>query len=105
MTYIKYGFKILLRCTKTWSTKIFSHITLSEYSIMLLMQITGKWTACHWSVADLRFVVQELLDQLTTCHIVFIPKRCNAEAHALANSAIQNSNYLFPKTRYYIQTS
>ncbi len=52
----------------------------------------GKWTICHSSVQDLRYRVHILLKRFFTCGVVYIPRKCNADAKALANKAIDFSS-------------
>ena len=55
-------------------------------------QVTGKWSACHSSIRDLKLRVQELLNEFQTCGALYIPPKQNAEAQSLAQKAIESSS-------------
>jgi ribonuclease HI len=68
------------------------HLTVMCDSELVFNQVTGKWTACHSSIRDLKLRVRELLNEFQTCGALYISPKCNTEAQFLAKKAIDSSS-------------
>lgn len=64
----------------------------NSVSPLLVCQVTGKWTACHSSIRELKSRVRELLNEFQTCGALYISPKCNSEAQSLAQKAIDSSS-------------